>query len=86
MSRDTDYYALLGVGVNATATEIRERFRALARDAHPDRAPAERRAAAEAKFQELAEAVNVLTHAERRRAYDFERTMGVSTSGGDDAD
>lgn len=82
MPRDVDYYALLGVTRDATDVEIRERFRALAREAHPDRAPMERRAEAEARFQELAEAVNVLTNAERRKSYDFERSMVVSTSAG----
>ncbi len=81
MSRDIDYYALLGVSRDATETEIRDRFRALAREAHPDRAPAERRQQAEAKFQELAEAVNVLTNPERRKTYDFELSMTASSSG-----
>lgn len=81
MSRDADFYALLGVSRDATEADIRDRFRALAREAHPDRAPAERRAEAEGKFQELAEAVNVLTHPERRKMYDFERSM-VSAAGG----
>jgi curved DNA-binding protein CbpA len=80
MARDVDYYDLLGVARDATELEIRERFRALAREAHPDRAPAERRMDAEAKFQELAEAVNVLTNRERRKVYDFEQTM-VMTPG-----
>jgi DnaJ-class molecular chaperone len=75
MTRDVDYYAMLGVARDASEVEIRERFRTLAREAHPDRFPAEKRAEAEAKFQELAEAVNLLTHAERRKAYDFERSM-----------
>jgi DnaJ-class molecular chaperone len=70
------------VARDATEVEIRERFRALAREAHPDRAPIERRTEAEAKFQELAEAVNVLTNVERRKNYDFERSMVVSTSAG----
>ena len=78
MSRDVDYYALLGVSRNASEAEIRERFRALAREAHPDRAPASQRAEAEAKFQELAEAVNVLSNVERRKAYDFERAMAAA--------
>ena len=73
MSRDVDYYGLLGVAKDANETEIRERFRTIAREAHPDRAPAARKAEAEAKFQELTEAVNVLTSPERRKAYDFDR-------------
>ncbi len=87
MPRDIDYYALLGVERDATETEIRERFRAVAREAHPDRAPAAERLAAEAKFQELAEAVNLLTNAERRKVYDFEQAMAtVSGGAGDDTD
>ncbi len=86
MPRDIDYYTLLGVNQEATETEIRERFRSLARDAHPDRAPAHLRSQAESKFQELAEAANVLTHPERRKAYDFERAMGAAPAAGGDAD
>ncbi|MEP6802734.1 MAG: DnaJ domain-containing protein [Acidobacteriota bacterium] len=82
MPRDVDHYELLGVARDATEVEIRERFRGLAREAHPDRAPAERRMEAEAKFQEFAEAVNVLTNPERRKMYDFERSMVVATSAG----
>ena len=69
MSRDADYYGLLGVAKDASAVEIRERFRALARERHPDRAPAGKKAEAEAEFQMLTEAVNVLTNPERRAAY-----------------
>ena len=72
MSREVDYYVLLGVARDASEAEIRERFRTLAREAHPDRAPAARKAEAESKFQDLTEAVNVLTSPERRRSYDFD--------------
>lgn len=84
MPRDVDYYGLLGVARDASETEIRERFRTLAREAHPDRAPAPRKTEAEAKFQELTEAVNVLTSPERRRAYDFD--LAAAASMGSDAD
>jgi curved DNA-binding protein CbpA len=78
MPRDIDYYALLGVSREATEAEIRERFRSLAREAHPDRVPVSRRSEAEARFQELAQAVNVLTHPESRKVYDFERSMAAA--------
>ncbi len=84
MPRDVDYYGLLGVGRDASEGEIRERFRTLAREAHPDRAPAAKKAEAEAKFQELTEAVNVLTSPERRKAYDFDLAAAAGMS--DDVD
>lgn len=85
MPREADYYDLLGVARDATETEIRERFRVLARGAHPDRAPREKKAEAEAHFQELTEAVNVLTNPQRRKAYDMDMSMaaGSLSSSGD---
>jgi len=84
MSRDIDHYELLGVARDASEVEIRERFRTLAREAHPDRAPAAKKAEAEAKFQDLTEAVNVLTSRERRKAYDFDLATAAGMS--EDAD
>lgn len=85
MPREPDYYALLGVAGDATEAEIRERFRVLAREAHPDRAPREKKAEAEARFQDLTEAVNVLTNPQRRKAYELDRSMAAAAaaSGGD---
>jgi curved DNA-binding protein CbpA len=80
MPRDIDYYTLLGVSREATEAQIRERFRTLAREAHPDRVPTWRREKAEADFQEIAQAVNVLTNPERRKAYDFELSMSKSAA------
>jgi DnaJ-class molecular chaperone len=85
MSRDTDYYGLLGVGKDASEAEIRERFRAIARESHPDRAPRDRKAEAESKFQVLTEALNVLTSPEKRRAYDFDRAAAASAPPNEDA-
>jgi len=85
MSRDIDYYGLLGVGKDASEAEIRERFRAIARESHPDRAPRDRKAEAESKFQVLTEALNVLTSPEKRRAYDFDRAAAASAPPNEDA-
>ncbi len=84
MPRDMDYYGLLGVARDASEAEIRERFRTLAREAHPDRAPAAKKAEAEGKFQDLTEAVNVLTSSERRKAYDFDLAAAAGMSEGAD--
>ena len=84
MPRDMDHYELLGVARDASEAEIRERFRTLAREAHPDLVPAAKKANAEAKFQDLTEAVNVLTSPERRKAYDFDLAAAAGMS--DDAD
>jgi DnaJ-class molecular chaperone len=85
MPRDIDYYGLLGVARDASEAEIRERFRSLARDAHPDRAPAGRKAEAEAKFQDLTEAVNVLTSPDRRKSYDFDLAASKGVTADADA-
>lgn len=85
MFQIVDYYALLGVGREASESEIRERFRALAREAHPDLAPPGGKSEAEARFQELTEALNVLCNSERRQAYDHERLLSVHGGGGSDS-
>ena len=77
----TNYYEILGVSRDSSDEVIRNRFRALARDAHPDRVsdPA-KKAEAEARFQLLTEAVNVLTNEPRRKAHDFDLDKGAGAS------
>lgn len=67
-----DFYAVLAVPRNATTQQIRERFRELARERHPDRFRGAEKQKAESEFQSLTEAFNVLTHPERRRRHDLE--------------
>jgi curved DNA-binding protein CbpA len=67
-----NYYEVLGVERSASETEIRERFRKLAREQHPDRYKGPDKASAEGKFQTLTEAVNVLTNPARRKQHDAE--------------
>jgi curved DNA-binding protein CbpA len=73
-----NYYEVLGVERSASESEIRDRFRKLARESHPDRYRGENKAEAERKFQTLTEAVNVLTNPARRKQHDSE----IATSGG----
>jgi DnaJ-class molecular chaperone len=63
-----DYYSTLGVAKTATAKEIKQAFRKLARKHHPDVNPGDK--AAEAKFKEINEAYEVLGDHEKRKKYD----------------
>ena len=63
-----DYYAVLGVARSASADEIKQAFRKLARLHHPD--VARNKVAGEAKFKEINEAYEVLSDPEKRKRYD----------------
>jgi DnaJ-class molecular chaperone len=63
-----DYYEVLGVGRDANKAEVKTAFRRLARELHPD--VNDHDPEAEEKFKEAAEAYEVLSDPERRRAYD----------------
>lgn len=65
-----DYYKLLGIERNASEKEIRNAYRKLARDSHPDLQPKEKKKAAEEKFKLINEAYEVLKDPEKRKLYD----------------
>lgn len=67
-----NYYEVLGVDRSATEAAIRDKFRQLARENHPDRYKGPDKASAERKFQNLTEAVNVLTNPTKRKQHDSE--------------
>ena len=71
-----NYYEVLGVERSASEQVIRDRFRQLARENHPDRYKGPNKAEAERKFQTLTEAVNVLTNPARRKQHDAEVGAG----------
>ena len=63
-----DYYETLGVARGASAEEIKQSFRKLARLYHPD--VAKNKVTGEAKFKQINEAYEVLGDPEKRRRYD----------------
>ena len=66
-----DYYAILGVAINADESEIRFGYRRMAKRYHPDVAQ-EGQDYAE-RFRQINEAYSILGNAERRKEYDKER-------------
>jgi len=63
-----DYYNILGVARNATEREIKQAYRKLARQHHPDVNPGDK--SAEEKFKQINEAYEVLSDREKRQKYD----------------
>ncbi|HEX8976846.1 MAG TPA: J domain-containing protein [Solirubrobacteraceae bacterium] len=68
MADRPDYYKVLGVGKNASEAEIKKAYRKLARQYHPDRNPDSKQA--EERFKQISQAYDVLSDAEKRKAYD----------------
>lgn len=63
-----DYYDILGVDKNASATEIKKAYRKKALQYHPDKNPGD--AEAEAMFKKSAEAYEVLSNPDKKARYD----------------
>jgi DnaJ-class molecular chaperone len=74
-----DYYELLGVGRDASETEVKRAFRRLARELHPDVNAHD--PGAEEKFKAAAEAYEVLSDPEQRQAYDRFGHDGLRSGG-----
>lgn len=70
---EKDYYKVLGVSKTATAAEIKQAYRKLARRHHPDANKGD--AKSETRFKEISEAYNVLSDPQRRKEYDESRTL-----------
>jgi curved DNA-binding protein len=65
---ERDYYDVLGVARDATADQIKQAYRQLARKYHPDVNPGDKQA--EAKFKEAQAAYDILSDPEKRALYD----------------
>ena len=83
---DKDFYKVLGVPKDVSASDLKKAYRKLARKYHPDSNPGD--AKAESTFKEISEAYSVLSDTEQREEYDQIRAMGSGarfTSGGQGA-
>ena len=64
MAEKRDYYEVLGIDRNASASEIKKAYRKLAKKYHPDTNPGDKEA--EAKFKEVTEAYEILSDSEKK--------------------
>lgn len=71
-----DYYDVLGVSPDASADEIKQAFRRLAREHHPDATGGDPHS--EQRYKEISEAYAVLSDPVKRREYDAAR-IGIGT-------
>ena len=71
-----DYYAILGVAPNSSEREIKQAYRNLAKQYHPDRNPDN--PDAHERFKEVSEAYNVIGSQDSRTDYDYHRSGGSS--------
>ncbi|KAA1469042.1 DnaJ-domain-containing protein [Dentipellis sp. KUC8613] len=76
---ETEYYDLLGVGVDVTDTELKKAYRKGAMKYHPDKNPSPD---AEEKFKEMSEAYRVLSDPNLRAVYDKNGKKMVDKEGG----
>ena len=63
-----DFYKILGVSKEASATEIKKAYRKKAIEFHPDKNPGDSKA--EEKFKQAAEAYEILSDADKKAKYD----------------
>ena len=70
---EKDFYKILGIDKKSTADEIKKKYRALARDLHPDKNHGD--SALEEKFKAVSEAYDILSDAKKRAEYDEARSL-----------
>ncbi|GFP80048.1 Dnaj homolog subfamily b member 13 [Phtheirospermum japonicum] len=73
-----DYYNILKVSRNATEEDIKKSYKRLAMKWHPDKNAVNTKEA-EAKFKQISEAYDVLSHPEKRQIYDLHGEEGLKS-------
>ncbi len=79
MGTKRDYYEILGISKNASTDEIKQAYRKLVMQYHPDRVPPEKKKEAEEKFKEISEAYAVLSDPKKRSLYDQYGHAGIDS-------
>jgi len=75
-----DYYDILGISKDASASEIKKAYRKMALKYHPDKNPGDKEA--EDKFKKAAEAYEVLSNPDKKSRYDQFGHQAFDGSGG----
>ena len=77
-----NYYEILGVSPDSTEKEIKQAYRKIARNLHPDKLKkGEERSEKEKIFADVSEAYNVLKHRRKREEYNQKLKLDKKSSG-----
>ena len=74
-----DYYNILRVSRNATEEDLKKSYKRLAMRWHPDKNPINKKEA-EAKFKQISQAYDVLSHPQKRQIYDLYGEEGLKSA------
>lgn len=81
MSAKKDYYEILGVPKSSSDNDIKQAYRKLAREHHPDMVKDGDKHKAEERFKEINEAYQVLSDPQKRKMYDQFGHAGTAGAG-----
>ncbi|HEX7404826.1 MAG TPA: DnaJ C-terminal domain-containing protein [Candidatus Nanopelagicaceae bacterium] len=70
---EKDFYKILGVDKTASASEIKKKYRTLARELHPDKNKGDKKL--EEQFKAVSEAYDILSDDKTRKEYDEARSL-----------